>query len=974
MTNDRVRLREEIWRVESRAEAAGRTLYHLRSDETGQRLTAVAPPDTVEPLPGVGPQLDKRSLSPFATWQLRHELLQLTASWGGLAAIHAGRVQLEPYQLVPVAKILNGPHRNLLIADDVGLGKTIEAGLCIVELTARGVGQRILLVVPPGLIDQWLDEMRSKFGLAFKSIADSASLDHAQTDLAEGLSPWVFHDRIITSTEYLKRPGVYAAALRQPWDIIVVDEAHYLAESGSPANPYSTRRTNLGLELRKATRSLLLLTATPHNGYRHSFRSLLELVEPTDATLEGEGDIVRRRVARSMVRRLKQQITRTDSHGARVSAFIPRAPVERLEVHCKTDEEREVFRLVTRYCTRTAQAAAESDQRDLVSFAMQIVKKRMLSSRLALARTIENRLEALKQEPEETGSIRSELRELQEDLPLLEKEAERLASRVLRAAVPADTRRRSEERRQLREIQRILQRIVDLPDPKIVRLVAALRAAVTKSQNEKAIIFTEYLDTLEAVRDALSADPELGGRFAELPGGLTPRQRRDRIAAFAAPECRILLATDAASEGLNLQQFCRRLYHMELPWNPNRLEQRNGRIDRYGQHRAPQIAYLFYADSPEDRVLDRLVTRISQMQGDRVSTPDIVGIVEATRLPDQLLAIGFDGNSDGVAATLVRVFDEEYTKFLRDVVPVLATPANPDDVADPTSADPVLGDDLELERVMLQLLHPGATSTVRPHEYSVKVPIALQGPEVADRYPLLTFRRSVALADGADGTEFVHRLHPLVRAAAAHALEQLRFASPGVTMPPCLAVRRLAESSGAPRAVFTFTAHAEHPTGLVAVGVAVDGREMPESEVALALQAHEQPGDVPWKLCEDVFANAFPDLCNRADAQAKALLQRRTVAERDRRAMLAAQLRSEVDAYRADRIRELERDEAAERQGTRDQADLFRESRTDWAARRAAVATQADTRVTRISEWESVPDASSPELLSVLLVFPGAEA
>ncbi len=971
----RVRLRDEIWRVESKAQAAGRTLYQLRRDDTGQHLTAIAPPDSVEAVAGVPLELDRRSLSPFGVWQLRHELIRLSTSWDGLAAIHGGRVQLEPYQLVPVTKILNGPHRNLLIADDVGLGKTIEAGLCIVELIARGVGQRVLLVVPPGLIDQWLDEMRGKFGLGFKSIADSASLDQAQTELAEGLSPWVFHDWIITSTEYLKRPGIYSAALRRPWDIIVVDEAHYLAESGSPANPYNTRRTDLGLELRKATRSLLLLTATPHNGYRHSFRSLLELIEPTDATLEGDGAAVRRRVARSMVRRLKQQITRTGTDGSRVPAFVPRAPVERLEVHCPTDDEREVFRLVTRYCSRTAQAAAESDQRDLVSFAMQIVKKRMLSSRLALARTIENRLEALRQGPDDAGPTRSELRELQEDLPLPEQQAERLVSRVLRSAVPPDERRRNEEKRQLREIQRTLQRAADRPDPKIARLLADLRASVIDVPEEKAIVFTEYLDTLEAVRGALDSDAAFAGRFAELPGGLTPRQRRDRIAAFASPKCRVLLATDAASEGLNLQHYCRTLYHVELPWNPNRLEQRNGRIDRHGQRRTPQIAYLFYADSPEDRVLDRLVTRISQMQGDRVSTPDIVGIVEATRLPDRLLAIGPDDDGEQAAATLVRVFDEEHSAFLRDVAPVLATVETVGDAADPTSADPVLEDDIALERVMLQVLGAGARPSGGAHEYSVTVPTALQGPGVADRYALLTFRRSVAVVDGAEGTEFAHRLHPLVRAAAAHAREQMSFASPGVTMPPCLAVRRLAGTVGAPAAVFTFTDRTQHPGGtLIAVGVGIDGSAMPESDVALALSAHERPGDVPWQECERTFTSVFPDLRHRADEAVMALLRGRTATERNRRARLAGQLRAEVEAYRADRIRELEREEAAERQGTRDQADLFRESRTDWAARRAAVSTQADARIARVAEWEAVPDAPPPELLSILLVFPGGGA
>lgn len=973
--NDRVRVRDEVWRVESETYAQGRTLYQLRSDETGQRLTVIAPPDSVEVLASSPLALDRRALSPFGPWQLRHELIRLTTSRHGVAAIHSGRVQLEPYQLIPVTQILNGPHRNLLIADDVGLGKTIEAGLCIVELAARGVGQRVLLVVPPGLIAQWLEEMRGKFGWTFKDIADSASLDQAQTELAEGISPWAFYDRIITSTEYLKRPGVYSAALRRPWDIIVVDEAHYLAESGSPANPYSTRRTNLGLELRKATRSLLLLTATPHNGYRHSFRSLLELVEPTDASLEGDSAAVRRRVSRSMVRRLKQQITRRGPDGSRVPAFVPRAPVERLEVHCPTEAERGIFRLVTQYCRRTAEAAAESDQRDLVSFAMQIVKKRMLSSRLALARTIENRLDALRQAPDDAGPSRSELRELQGDLPLPEQEVERLTARVLRSAVPADQRRRAAEKRQLHEIQRKLQRVGDRPDPKLACLLEALRAAVIGAPDEKAIVFTEYLDTLESVRVALNADPTFAGRFAELSGGLTPRQRRDRIAEFATPECRVLLATDAASEGLNLQRFCHRLYHLELPWNPNRLEQRNGRIDRYGQQQPPHIAYLFYADSPEDRVLDRLVARIAQMQGDRVSTPDIVGIVEATRLPDRLLAIGPDDDGEQAATALVRVFDEEHGAFVRDLAPILAASETTGNSADATSADAVLGDDVALEQVMLRTLGAGARPAARPHEYMLTVPVSLQGPGVADRYPLATFRRSVAVADGADGTEFVHRLHPLIRAAAAQARDQLRAASPGVTMPPLFAVRRLAGTHRVPTAVFTFTDRTEHPDGaLIAVGVGTDGSPMSEADVALAITAHDRPGDVPWEECERTFGAAFSDVRNHADAAVMALLRARTATERGRRGPLAAQLRAEVQAYRTDRLRELEREEAAERQGTRDQADLFRESRTDWSARRAAVATQADARLARIADWEAVADAPPPDPLGVLLVFPGGEA
>jgi len=790
--------------------------------------------------------------------------------------------------------------------------------------------------------------------------------------LAEGISPWAFHNRIITSVEYLKRSGVYSAALRMPWDVIVVDEAHYLAESGSPAYPYSTRRTRLGSELRKATRSLILLTATPHNGYRHSFRSLLELIEPTEATLAGDEAAVRRRVGRTMIRRLKQQITRSAPDGSRVSAFIPRAPVERIEVRCESEAERRIFELVAKYCARTAEAAADSDRRDLVSFAMQIVKKRMLSSRLALARTVQNRLEALRAAPDESGPTRGEVRELQGDLPLPDEHAERLVSRVIRTSVPADARRRNAEQRQLRELKRALDQIGAQPDPKVAALISGLRTDVLEVPGEKAIVFTEYRDSLEAVRSALQADPDLADHFVELPGGLSARQRRERIARFAETDCLILLATDAASEGLNLQEHCRRLYHVELPWNPNRLEQRNGRVDRYGQQRTPHIAYLFYADSPEDRILDRLVHRISQMQDDRVSTPDILGLVEATRVPDRLLAVESGDDEARELASLNKVFDEEYAAFAREIAPLLSAATDVADSTEASSLDATDNDDIAFETAMRSVLGPGVRSGGREHEYAISVPPLLHGPGVCAQYDRATFRRTAALATGADGAEFIHRLHPLALAAARSAKESLRASGLiGATVPPYLAVRRVASAIEGPAAIFTYLDRVGHPDGqLLTVGVQTDLAALSHGQIADALAASDRPGNVPWDECHAAFASHFDALQQRAAELAMQRVVEHVQAEQSRREAVAEVLRAEIATYREDRVRELEREEAAERAGARDQVELFREARVDWAARRAAVATQADARLVRIAEWVAPPTVLAPEPLGVLLVFP----
>jgi superfamily II DNA or RNA helicase len=958
-----VRLRDELWRVESHTRADAQSLYRLRSLETGETITVLSPPDLVQPLPSGPPGFDRRAVSPFGVWQSRHDLIRLTGTRDELATFSAGRVQLEPYQLVPVRKLLQGPSRSLLIADDVGLGKTVEAGLCMLELIARGVGKRILLVVPPGLIDQWLAEMRLKFGLDFQPIADSASLDSAQTALAEGISPWSFHDRIITSVEYLKRPEVYWPALRRGWDVVVVDEAHYLSESGSPANPYATRRTRLGIELRKATRSLILLTATPHNGYRHSFRSLIELVEPTDAAFSGDVALVQRRVGRSMVRRLKQQIARTAPDGTRVPAFKPRAPVARIDVHCGTLEEREIFTMVSAYCARTADSAEQGRERDLVSFAMQIVKKRMLSSRAALLNTVEHRLEALRSDADDDLPTRSELRELESDLPLPEDQADRLARRVLRGAVPRDARRRNSERRRLHALKRALQRITDRPDPKIERLIAELRERTANS--EKVIVFTEYRDTLDAIRMALDATA-FTGRYVELTGGLSQRQRRQRIEAFAAPDCSVLLATDAASEGLNLQEHCHRLLHVELPWNPNRLEQRNGRIDRHGQRRTPEIGYLFYADSPEDRVLDRLVTRIGQMHADRVSTPDIIGIVETANIGDRLASIADDASAEREAESLVRIFEDQRNAFARDVAPLLAGASNAGE--DDTSADPILDDDIEFEAVMLRTLGAAARA-IGEGAYRIRLPLALQGAGVKPEYPAATFRRSVALESAFVSAEFIHRLHPLARAAAALARDDLTLAA-DPSLPSALAVRRL-RGIETPAIVFTFLDRTpDHDGELLTIGFDIGGSPLAAAHLSAAMADDREPGEATWAECERIFGASFAELQAKSATAIFDSLRARRERELAVRSERARALREEAEAYRADRLRELERDEAEERAGHAQQTELFRELHTNWAARRAAVATNADARLRAIAEWESLPEPQPPQPLGALLILP----
>jgi SNF2 family DNA or RNA helicase len=398
--NDRIVLRDRPWVVRRVTEIeGGRRLLGLEAldgDEPAS-LDVAVPPEEPDLLPTESPTFDLGQLDSLAAWANAHRILAATLvqDVGLISGARFGRVTLEAYQLVPALRLLAKPRLSLLIADDVGLGKTIEAGLAMLELMARGRVRRVLVVVPPGLMEQWRQELYDKFGLEFRIIGNASDFAAAQESLPAGVSPWEALPRVITSIDYLKKDAVRTRALRKRWDLVIVDEAHALAESGTPQNPYRTQRTRLGLDLRKAARSLLLLTATPHNGYAHAFRSLLELVEPTLATFKGSPKDLRRRVGTAMVRRMKSQIHRRVD--GREEPVFPLRSVEGIPVRLE-GAERELLEEVSAYCSRTARQAHDTDEAELIGFAMQIVKKRALSSWKALLNTIQHRLEALERE------------------------------------------------------------------------------------------------------------------------------------------------------------------------------------------------------------------------------------------------------------------------------------------------------------------------------------------------------------------------------------------------------------------------------------------------------------------------------------------------------------------------------------------------------------------------------------------------
>ena len=990
---DRVQTRDRPWRVRGRQALSGSLtaleLEALDHDEP-RRLSLVVPPDEVSLLASETPQFDLSAIDAFASWARAHQLLAATLvqETGLLSGARFGRVALEAYQLAPTLRLISKPRPSLLIADDVGLGKTIEAGLAMLELLARGRARRILVVTPPGLLLQWQEELSEKFGLQFTLIENAAGLARVQTDLPAGTNPWDALPRVLTSLDFLKKETVRNRALRKRWDLIIVDEAHALAESGTPENPYRTQRTRLGYALRENARGLVLLTATPHNGYVHSFRSLIELVEPSRAVLSGERSTIAQRVDSAMIRRMKSQITRRRPDGTEEDVF-PRRNVDGIPVQINA-AERELLHKVAAYCSRTARAATGTDDADLVTFAMQIVKKRALSSRQALEKTLDHRLTSLrKAEDAEPRPTPAEIRDLQADLPLDEATAERTALRILRSALPKEERQRKAEVRALNGIRRLL-RVLPPRDPKIDVLLAEVRSVLASNRADRLIVFTEYLDTLQAIQAVFEAATDLAGQAVVLRGGLSGRQRVRVQQKFEEPHTRVLLSTDAASEGLNLQHHCHRVIHVELPWNPNRLEQRNGRVDRYGQTQPPEIRYLYYPDSPEDDVLHRLVEKIEHMQRDRVSTPDILGVLSGAAQIDTGL-VDLDPEAPDVEVkkqTLVRLFDDRTADFVRNVQPLVTAGGSGSEsgrILDLlTSAGDLLSDNEQLENVVAGTLGPNA---LKPTDidavFHIEMPARHRGPGVQPIYPRATFRRSIAVRRKAEEVEFITPLHPLVQALAADARRRLVQVYPDERgLPPRRLAARRVGASEVPSVVFTFLGAIGGGAGLleermVAIRLAPDLQVIGTAEeAALWLDPDAAAGEVPAPTIAGLFAESFEMMAKRAPDLAFEAMHARTRAVRAHRAQQATVLRQDLEADLADRLREIDDAERRARGLVDDrtqQIKLFAEEQVKaggFDARRAAARAQAEGRRAEIAEFEQVAEPGPPQPLGALFLIP----
>jgi superfamily II DNA or RNA helicase len=553
---DILRIRDQRWRVERLVRHGTVSVAEVQGRDRGNRGSVAKFILPFEPLERLPVTRRTRVVRPPRWRRLARSVLsEALPAYDALRAAAAADLSVLPFQLEPALAVTRGLAARILIADEVGLGKTIQAGLVIAEALARLHDPHVLIVVPAGLRDQWRGELDSRFRIT-TAVADSASLSRVGASAPDGGNPWILQPVVVTSIDFVKRPEVLRALETVVWDLVVFDEAHALSTRSD--------RNSAAAALAERARTVVMLTATPHSGVDEEF-----------ARLRAIGDL-ERRFPLLVFRRTRADV---GLPGLRRTTWLKVRP---------TLPEVRMHEAVLRYARQVwrERGGASADAR----LAAMVLARRACSSAGSLAKSVERRLALL-------GSAAPDACQL--TLPISDGDEEPGAE--LGAAGLHDAR---DERRQLAALMELA-----LAAMATESKLHALRRLLQRI-DEPAIVFTEYRDTLARLQSGLGTETS-----ATLHGGLGRSERQEAIQDFTSGRARLLLATDAASEGLNLHPRCRLVINLELPWTPLRREQRVGRVERIGQERRVHEVHLLATGSFEETVhasLRRRTERVAQ--------------------------------------------------------------------------------------------------------------------------------------------------------------------------------------------------------------------------------------------------------------------------------------------------------------------------------------------------------------------------
>lgn len=530
---------------------------------------------------------------------LLRDALRLTLRAGAGPFRSFGNIAVEPrgYQLVPLLMALRLSTVRLLIADDVGIGKTIEAGLIARELMDRGEIARLAILCPPHLVEQWQSELETRFNLQAVALT-SSSASRIERDLPHGVRLFDHHPVVVVSLDYIKSERHREQFLATAPECIIVDEAHTCASSGAGKQ---LRFELLQRLARDAQRHLILLTATPHSGDETAFYNLLSLLDPRFAALQGRmtaSDPLRQELARHFVQRRRKDIVewQAETHDGR---GFPRRMKTELTYQL-SGEWGAFFDAVQDYCRELAETVEQQEQQGgarLIWYATLALLRCVASSPAAAVKALTTRLE---------GTVPDEA--LLGDERLHDGEADDLSGSDLEP--PAQVQDAAPRLQALiADAQRLSGKA---GDPKLAALIRHIDLLVKDGYHP--VVFCRYIATAHYVAEHLKAAFPKASVDA-VTGELTPEERRERVDELEDAEQRILVATDCLSEGINLQHLFTAVVHYDLAWNPTRHEQREGRVDRFGQQADEVRCTMLYG---QDNPVDGFVLNVILKKGEAI--------------------------------------------------------------------------------------------------------------------------------------------------------------------------------------------------------------------------------------------------------------------------------------------------------------------------------------------------------------------
>jgi superfamily II DNA or RNA helicase len=644
----RVRIRDAEWLVQrtDRTSDGGQVLDVVGLSELVEdqeaRFIRELEEDTLELIDPAETELRQDTSPGFRQSQLYMEsmLRKRAPTDEKLHVGHRAAIDQIPYQWKPALQALEQPRQRILIADATGLGKTMEAGILMSELIERGRGKRILVVALKSMMTQLQKEWWSRFTIPLVRL-DSRGIQRIRQRIPANQNPFYYYDKTIISIDTLKRGAEYRTYIEDAyWDIVVVDEAQNAAKRGST----ESQRHRLVDQLSSRCDTMIMLSATPHDGSPESFASLMNMLDPT--AIANPSDYSREDIDGLFVRRFKNDIKHQVD-----SAFLDRD----IGI-CAADSTNEEEAVYDELTGLNFTAIDEEGGGDMLF--RTTLEKAMFSSPAACLETVENRIDRL---------------EAKED-PLYQNDLQQLRSLAGKL--------RKIEPRQFSKYQRLLRL---LKDP------SGLDWDGTDPE-DRLVLFSERLETLRFLETNLREELDLSeGAIQKLHGGLSDVEQQEVVEAFGKDEedVRLLLASDIAAEGINLHYLCHRLIHFDIPWSLMLFQQRNGRIDRYGQTEAPQIRYMVTTPKNEEihgdlRILQVLIEKEEQAEANIDDPASLMGVYDIEE-EEQITADAIESGQTP------EDFDEGLDEDETDVMGILlggdedGAPDPGEDVTDPIS-------------------------------------------------------------------------------------------------------------------------------------------------------------------------------------------------------------------------------------------------------------------------------------------------